>query len=199
MKMTVSSNPELVLASASPRRVELLAQIGIVPHAVIPADIDETPRSTELPRPHATRLAREKAIAVAAQVPDRWILAADTVVAVGRRILPKAEDEATADSCLGLLSGRAHRVYGGVVLVSPEGRLSERSVVTRVKFKRLNDAELRAYLDLGEWRGQAGGYAIQGRAAAFVSAINGSYSNVVGLPLFETASLLKGMEGETAT
>ena len=199
MKMTISSYPELVLASASSRRIELLAQIGIVPQAVIPADIDETPITTELPRPHAVRLAREKAIAVAAQAPNHWILAADTVVAVGRRILPKAEDEATAESCLGLLSGRAHRVYGGIALVSPEGHLKERSVMTRVKFKRLDDAERRGYLDLGEWHGKAGGYAIQGRAAAFVAAISGSYSNVVGLPLFETASLLKGMEAEIAT
>ena len=199
MKMTVSSNPEFVLASASPRRIELLAQIGIVPHSVIPADIDETANSKELPRPLAVRLAREKAIAVANQAPDRWILAADTVVAVGRRILPKAEDEAMAESCLGLLSGRAHRVYGGIALVSPEGHLRERCVMTRVKFKRLDDAERRAYLDLGEWQGKAGGYAIQGRAAAYVSAISGSYSNVVGLPLFETACLLKGMEGESAT
>ena len=197
--MTVSYYPELVLASASSRRIELLAQIGIVPQSVIPADIDETPITKELPRPHAVRLAREKAIAVAAQAPDCWILAADTVVAVGRRILPKVEDEATAESCLGLLSGRAHRVYGGIALVSPEGHLSERSVMTRVKFKRLDDAERRDYLGLGEWQGKAGGYAIQGRAAAFVAAISGSYSNVVGLPLFETASLLKGMERETAT
>ena len=197
--MTVSSNPEFVLASASPRRIELLAQIGIVPDSVIPADIDETPNSTELPRPLAVRLAREKAIAVATQAPDRWILAADTVVAVGRRILPKAEDEAMAESCLGLLSGRAHRVYGGVALVSPDSHLRWRSVMTRVKFKRLDYAERRAYLDLGEWQGKAGGYAIQGHAATFVSAISGSYSNVVGLPLFETAYLLKGMEGETVT
>ena len=199
MKMTIYSYPELVLASASSRRIELLAQIGVVPQAVIPADIDETPITTELPRPHAVRLAREKAIAVAAQAPDRWILAADTVVAVGRRILPKAEDEATAESCLGLLSGRAHRVYGGIALISPEGHLKERSVMTRVKFKRLDDAERRGYLDLGEWHGKAGGYAIQGRAAAFVAAISGSYSNVVGLSLFETASLLKEMERETAS
>ena len=199
MKMTASANPELVLASASPRRIELLAQIGIVPHSVIPADIDEAPNFKELPRPHAVRLAREKAIAVAAQAPDCWILAADTVVAVGRRILPKAEDEATAESCLGLLSGRAHRVYGSVALVSSDGHLRWRSVMTRVKFKRLDYAERRAYLDLGEWQGKAGGYAIQGYAATFVSAISGSYSNVVGLPLFETAYLLKGMEGETVT
>lgn len=194
--MAADTKHKLVLASASPRRLELLAQIGIAPDAVVPADIDETPKSRELPRPHATRLAREKATAVMAEVPDCWVLAADTVVAVGRRILPKAEDEKTAEACLRLLSGRSHRVYSGVVLASPAGRLRERSVVTRVKFKRIDELELRAYIENGEWRGKAGGYAIQGRAAVFVSALNGSYSNVVGLPLFETASLLKIMEGD---
>ncbi|MBX6366792.1 MAG: septum formation protein Maf [Rhodospirillales bacterium] len=181
-----------MLASASPRRLDLLAQIGIRPDAVDPADIDETVRPRELPGPHALRLAREKALAVAARHPDAFVLAADTVVACGRRVLPKAEDEATARRCLELLSGRRHRVHGGVALVAPGGRLTHRLVETVVAFKRLAPEEVAAYLASGEWRGKAGGYAIQGRAARFVRWLSGSYSNVVGLPLFETASLLEG-------
>jgi septum formation protein len=182
----------LILASASPRRLDLLAQIGIRPDAVDPADIDETVRPRELPGPHALRLAREKALAVAARHPDAFVLGADTVVACGRRVLPKAEDEATARRCLELLSGRRHRVYGGVALVAPNGRLTQRLVETVVAFKRLAPEEIAAYLASGEWRGKAGGYAIQGRAARFVRWLSGSYSNVVGLPLFETAALLEG-------
>jgi len=182
----------LILASASPRRLDLLAQIGIRPDAVDPADIDETVRPRELPGPHALRLAREKALAVAARHPDAYVLGADTVVACGRRVLPKAEDEATARRCLELLSGRRHRVYGGVALVAPNGRLTQRLVETVVAFKRLAPEEIAAYLASGEWRGKAGGYAIQGRAARFVRWLSGSYSNVVGLPLFETAALLEG-------
>lgn len=151
----------LILASASPRRLDLLAQIGIRPDAVDPADIDETVRPRELPGPHALRLAREKALAVAARHPDAFVLAADTVVACGRRVLPKAEDEATARRCLELLSGRRHRVYGGVALVAPGGRLTQRLVETVVAFKRLAPEEIAAYLASGEWRGKAGGYAIQ--------------------------------------
>jgi len=184
--------PILVLASASPRRLELLRQIGIVPDHVEPADIDETPQPRELPAGHVVRLAEAKARAVRPRHPDAFILAADTVVACGRRILPKAADEATARACLALLSGRRHRVYGGVALLTPGGDLAIRRVVSQVMFKRLSDAEVAAYIASGEWHGKAGGYAIQGHAAALVPWIAGSYSNVVGLPLYETAQLLAG-------
>jgi septum formation protein len=185
--------PRLVLASVSPRRLDLLRQIGIAPDLVEPADIDETPLPGEAPPHHAERLAAAKARAVARRHPDALVLAADTVVACGRRILPKAEDEATARRCLELLSGRRHRVHGGIAVVAPGGRLAMRAVRTSVAFKRLSADEIAAYLASGDWRGKAGGYAIQGRAAAFVRQINGSYSNVVGLPLFETAALLDGL------
>ena len=184
--------PILVLASASPRRLDLLAQIGIVPALIDAADIDETPLKRELPPQHAARLAEAKALRVAARHPGAFVLAADTVVAVGRRILPKAEDEAAARACLALLSGRRHRVLGGVVLIDPAGRVRRRLVRSDVAMKRLSDAEIAAYLAAGDWRGKAGGYAIQGRAAVFVRAIHGSYSNIVGLPLHETAALLDG-------
>jgi septum formation protein len=182
----------LVLASASPRRLELLRQIGIEPDHVDPADLDETPLPGELPPGHVMRLAEAKARAVAPHHPGAFVLAADTVVACGRRILPKAEDEATARRCLTLLSGRRHRVYSGLALVTPAGDLARRRVVSQVAFKRLSDAELADYLAGGEWRGKAGGYAVQGRAAALIPWISGSYSNVVGLPLYETAQLLAG-------
>jgi septum formation protein len=182
----------LVLASASPRRLELLRQVGIVPSEVDPPEIDETPFPRELPVDHARRLAEAKVRAVAARHPDAFVLAADTVVACGRRILPKTEDEATARSCLALLSGRRHRVLGGVGLLAPDGRYLHRLVTTIVGFKRLTGAELDDYIASGEWHGKAGGYAIQGRAATLVCWISGSYSNVVGLPLFETAGLLAG-------
>jgi septum formation protein len=182
----------LVLASASPRRLELLCQIGIVPDAIDPADIDETPIPGELPPGHVFRLAEAKARAVMPRHPGAFVLAADTVVACGRRILPKAEDAATARACLELLSGRRHRVYGGIALVTPTGDIALRRVMTQVTFKRLSETELRAYLETGEWQGKAGGYAIQGRAAALIPSISGSYSNVVGLPLYETAQLLTG-------
>lgn len=185
--------PRLILASASPRRLDLLKQIGIVPAAVDPADIDETPRRGELPPALAKRLAAAKALEVAKRHPGAFVLAADTVVACGRRALPKPGDEATAARCLGLLSGRRHRVLGGVAVAAPDGRLALRVVDTVVTFKRLTEAERRAYLASGEWLGKAGGYAIQGRAARFVRAINGSYSNVVGLPLYETAEMLRGL------
>jgi septum formation protein len=184
--------PILVLASASPRRLELLRQIGIVPDHVEPADIDETPRRGELPAGHVVRLAEAKARAVWPRYPDAFILAADTVVACGRRILPKAEDEATARACLGLLSGRRHRVYGGVALLTPAGELATRRVISQVAFKRLSEEELATYLASGEWHGKAGGYAIQGQAAVLIPWITGSYSNVVGLPLYETVQLLAG-------
>lgn len=182
----------LVLASASPRRLDLLRQIGIDPDLVEPADIDETPMKGELPGPHVVRLAEAKARAVAPHHAAAFILGADTIVACGRRTLPKAEDEATARTCLNLLSGRRHRVYGGVALIAPDGQLAVRRVESRVAFKRLSEIEIEAYLASGEWLGKAGGYAIQGRAAAFVSWLSGSYSNVVGLPLYETAQLLAG-------
>lgn len=182
----------LVLASASPRRLELLAQIGIVPDLVDPADIDETRKRGELPPACALRLAREKVQLVAARHPDAFVLAADTVVACGRRILPKPADEKTARRCLELLSGRRHRVHSGVALAAPDGRVALRRVDSQVAFKRLSDEELAAYLASGEWRDKAGGYAIQGCAAALIRFISGSYSNVVGLPLFETAQLLAG-------
>ncbi len=182
--------PRLILASASPRRIDLLAQIGIAPDAIQPADIDESPLPDEKPREHATRLSLAKAQAIVA--PGAFTLAADTVVGVGRRILPKAEDESTARRCLGLMSGRRHRVYGGVALITSDGKALARLVTTDVKFKRLSTGEVDAYIASGEWQGKAGGYTIQGRAAAFAAWIGGSYSNVVGLPLYETAALLTG-------
>ncbi|MDO8290134.1 MAG: Maf family nucleotide pyrophosphatase [Parvibaculum sp.] len=181
---------KLILASASPRRLALLAQIGIVPAAVRASGLDETPLKNELPRAHAIRLAREKASSIAALEQGAFILAADTVVACGRRILPKAETETEARECLALLSGRAHRVYTAVALIRPDGTLRERVSETRVTFKRLSDTELNAYIAGGEWQGKAGGYAIQGQAATFIRALNGSYSGVVGLPLFEVNALL---------
>jgi septum formation protein len=181
----------LVLASASPRRLALLAQIGIVPDQVISPDIDESALSGELPRQHAQRLARAKAAAVGPA--GGYVLAADTVVAVGRRILPKADTEADARRYLALLSGRRHRVMTAVVLLAPGGRRGERLVQSVVGFARLTERQFAAYLASEEWRGKAGGYAIQGRAAGFIRFVSGSYSNVVGLPLFETAQLLRGL------
>ena len=185
--------PRLVLASASPRRLALLRQIGIEPDLVAPAEIDETPARNEQPRALAARLAEAKAEAVAALHPDDHVLGADTVVACGRRSLPKPDDLEEARKCLTLLSGRRHKVLGGLTIVAPDGRRARRLVVTAVAFKRLTEAETAAYLESGEWRGKAGGYAIQGRAAAFVRFLSGSYSNVVGLPLFETGSALGGL------
>ena len=189
-----SVRARLILASASPRRLALLAQIGVRPDAVMTADLDEAPRKGELPAPHAARLAFEKCESVRGRsgTEDAYVLAADTVVAAGRRILPKAETVDQARSCLDLLSGRAHRVYTAVALASPDGRLRHRLVETRVKMKRLSKPEIDAYLSSGEWRGKAGGYAIQGLAAAFVISLVGSYGGVVGLPLYETATLLDG-------
>ena len=184
--------PRLVLASASPRRLDLLRQIGIEPDAVDPAHADETPHPRELPAKHARRLALEKLQEVAPRHDGAFVLAADTVVARGRRILGKADDESTARACLRLLSGCRHRVYGGIALADPRGVTRLRLVTTVVAFKRLTADEIDRYLASGEWRGKAGGYAIQGRAAAFVRFLSGSYSNVVGLPLYETAALLEG-------
>ncbi len=180
----------LTLASASPRRLGLLAQIGVVPDQVRPADIDETPRPAEVPRLHAQRLAREKA--AAAHVTGGFTLAADTVVALGRRILPKAVDAAQVADCLAALSGRRHHVLTAVVVIAPDGRRAERLVDTTVAFARLTTAQITAYAAGGEGEGKAGGYAIQGFAGAFVRFLGGSYSGVVGLPLFETAQLLRG-------
>ena len=189
---------KLVLASASPRRLDLMRQIGFAPDLVVPADIDETPLKGETPARHALRLAHEKAAAVALRHPGSFVLGADTVVACGRRILAKAEDEATARACLALLSGRRHRVHGGVALLAPCGRAGERRVQSAVAFKRLSGPEIDWYVASGEWSGKAGGYAIQGLAARFVREIVGSYSNVVGLALFETAQLLIGAGIEPA-
>lgn len=183
---------KLVLGSASPRRCELLAQIGIVPSDIRPADIDETPLKAELPLVYARRLAAEKAKTIP-HAKDEIILCADTVVAVGRRILDKPENAAQAVEYLNLLSGRRHRVITAIAIMTGE-RLLEKQVSTTVKFKALSDAELSAYIRSGEWQGKAGGYAIQGIAAAFIPWINGSYSNVVGLPLAETAGLLSGAD-----
>ena len=188
----MSTAPLLVLASASPRRLDLLRQIGIEPDRIDPADIDEIAQPGELPPSHAMRLAEEKARAVMPRHPGAFILAADPVVACGRRILPKPADPATARSCLELLSGRRHRVHSGIAVVDPNERLTLRRVDSHVAFKRLSEAEIAAYLRSGEWQGKAGGYAIQGRAAALIRWVSGSYSNVVGLPLFETAQLLTG-------
>ena len=185
---------DLILASASPRRLELLRQIGITPQEVCPADIDETPLKNELPQNYALRMAVSKARKVAAEKPDRFILAADTVVACGRRILPKAETRQDAAFCLDLLSGRRHSVLGGICLISPNGDIKKRLVKTTVVFSRLNASDKQKYLDGGEWEGKAGGYAIQGQAALFVREIIGSYSNVVGLGLYETGALLQSCE-----
>ena len=180
----------LILASASPRRLALLAQIGIVPAAVDAADLDETPRPRELPGPHAARLAAAKATLVAARHPGSVVLAADTVVAVGRRILPKAETEAVARACLTLLSGRRHRVTTAVTVIAVDSTAHHAKSTSVVTFKRLSPDEIAAYLASGEWHGRAGGYAIQGRAAGLIRALSGSFSGVVGLPLFETRALL---------
>ncbi|MEQ9643206.1 MAG: Maf family nucleotide pyrophosphatase [Alphaproteobacteria bacterium] len=183
----------LVLASASPRRLDLLRQVGAEPDVIAPADIDENPRQNELPPALAKRLAAAKLDAVAAAHPDAYVLAADTVVACGRRILPKPDAEAEARACLKLLSGRRHRVLSGLAVRAPDGTTRHRLVTTAVTFKRLDALEIDWYIASEEWRGKAGGYAIQGRAAIFVSALQGSYSNVVGLPLHESAALLRGL------
>jgi septum formation protein len=183
----------LVLASESPRRLALLRQIGVEPHHVEPAALDESPEPRELPRSVAMRLAAGKADAVARLHPDAFVLAADTVVAVGRRVLPKVESEAEGRACLELLSGRAHRVMTAVCVIAPDHRRAARLAESRVHFKRLTRNEIAGYLASGEGLGKAGGYAIQGRAGAFVMTLQGSYSAVVGLPLYETVNLLQGL------
>src|SRR3989440_845206 len=190
--------PKLVLASGSPRRVTLVNQAGIEPDALRPAELDETPKRGELPRACANRLARAKAEAALETVrlddelKGSYILAADTVVAVGRRILPKAELLDEAAQCLRLLSGRNHRVHTGVCLVTPKEAFRQRLIETRVRFKRLSEQDIEAYLASGEWRGKAGGYAAQGLAGSFIAKIVGSYTNIVGLPLYESVALLLG-------
>ncbi|KUR70166.1 septum formation inhibitor Maf [Novosphingobium fuchskuhlense] len=188
---SASPQPELVLASASPRRRELLGRLGIAASRVVATDIDESPLPGELPRAHAVRLAAAKARAAAGQAPDAVILAGDTVVGVGRRILPKAEDEETARACLALLSGRRHRVFSAIAVLAPDGLLREALSETIVRFKRLEPAEIEAYIAGGEWHGKAGGYAIQGSAEGFCTWLAGSHSGVVGLPLYETRRLLR--------
>ena len=189
--MAASPAPPLVLASASPRRLDLLRQVGFEPTEIDAPDVDETPGPRELPRAYALRMAAAKLAAVAPRHPGALIVAADCVVVCSRRILPKAETEAEARACLDRLSGRRHRVLGAVAVRYPDGASRMRLVETVVRFKRLEQAEIDDYLGCGEWRGKAGGYAIQGRAARFVDFVSGSYSNVVGLPLFETVKLLK--------
>ncbi|RUT31304.1 Maf-like protein [Arsenicitalea aurantiaca] len=194
----MASRPELILASASPRRLALLNQIGIEPEHLVPADVDETPEKGELPRKLAARLADEKALSAqhkartAGFAQNALVLSGDTVVAVGRRILPKAETMEEASECLQLLSGRSHRVFTSVTVLTPGNQMRRRLVETRIRFKRLSTREIEAYLASAEWRGKAGGYAIQGIAGAFVLKLVGSYSAVVGLPLHETVSLLAG-------
>jgi len=196
--MERGGRPAFILASASPRRRELLAQVALSPDAVDPAEINETPLPREQPRRHALRLAEAKARAVAARHPGAFVLGADTVVACGRRILPQALDVETARRCLVLLSGRRHRVFGGVAVIGPDGSLTARCAESVVTFRRLERAELDDYLASRDWEGKAGGYAIQGLAARFVRFLSGSYSNVVGLPLFETVTLLAGQGYEPA-
>ncbi|WP_303981318.1 nucleoside triphosphate pyrophosphatase [Dongia mobilis] len=182
-----------ILASASPRRLDLLAQIGLRPDAIDAPQVDETARPHELPAAYARRIAGDKLAAVAARHPGAYVLAADTVVALGRRILPKAEDSATARRCLELLSGRRHKVVGGIAIAAADGRQAIRVVSTNVIFKRLEKSEIEHYLAGGEWHGKAGGYAIQGAAAAFIPSISGSYSNVVGLSLSDAYAMLTGL------
>ena len=185
---------QLVLASASPRRRELLAQIGLSPTVMV-ADIDETPQKREKPQPYALRMASEKVLKVRdqnAETVNHFVLAGDTVVACGQRILPKTEDEASARACLALLSGRRHRVYGGIALISPNGNLRTRLVTSTVRFRMLGQNDIDSYIATGEWHGKAGGYAIQGIAALFVQQISGSYSNIVGFSLFDVAAMLGG-------
>jgi septum formation protein len=189
----IATSSDLILASASPRRLELLKQIGIVPAAIDAPDIDETARKGELPAAYARRIALAKLDAVAPRHREAFVLAADTVVAVGRRILPKAEDAETARKCLELLSGRRHKVIGGIAIAAPGGRRALRVVSTGVVFKRFDATEVERYIESGEWRGKAGGYAIQGLAAVYVTDVAGSYSNIVGLSLADAYAILTGL------
>ena len=193
MTATPAASPGLALASASPRRLDLLRQLGLVPDRVAPADIDETPQRDERPGQLAIRLAVQKGEAARAGVTGMVVISADTVVAVGRRILPKAETVEEARACLRLLSGRKHDVLTGVAVFAPDGRRASRLVEARVALKRLSHVDVEGYIGSEEWRGKAGGYAIQGQAGGFVTGISGSYSAIVGLPLYETAALLEGV------
>lgn len=194
----MANDQTLILASGSPRRVELLAQVGIEPRRLMPMDLDESPRRTEHPRSLAWRLSVEKARAAAAvlkgmdEARGAYLLAADTVVSVGRRILQKPESVSEATAALTLLSGRSHRVYTGICLITPDGSVRQKVVDTKVRFRRLTSHDIESYLASGQWRGKAGGYAIQGIAGSFVVKLVGSYTNVVGLPLTETVALLSG-------
>lgn len=188
----MTDKPSLILASASPRRLSLLEQIGIVPDHIIPADIDETPHPKELPHDLVVRLSKEKARAIAARHKGSVVLAADTTVAVGRRILEKAGSEDEERRFLSLLSGRRHRVISGITVIAPDGKEQTRAVETIISFKRLTRQELENYIAGGEWKGKAGGYGIQGHAESFVKFMRGSYSNVVGLPLYDTMRMLEG-------
>ncbi len=190
LEKAISSNVDFILASASPRRLDLLAQIGVSPTSVIPADIDETPFDREIPHKYAERLATEKAAKVGAANSHKLILAADTVVAVGKRILPKAEDVTTAKDCLKMLSGRRHKVITGISLILPSGEQLTKSCSSIVAFRNLSSQDIEYYIDSNEWNGKAGGYAIQGIAAQYIRFISGSYSNIVGLPLFEVGGWL---------
>ena len=183
---------KIILASASPRRLDLLKQVGIEPDEVIPADIDETPLKNELPKDLAQRLAVSKALKISENHQNTFILAADTVVGAGRRILDKAEDIGYARLCLETLSGRRHHVYGGIALITPDGRMIKNCIDTLVQFKRLTSKDIETYLESGEWEGKAGGYAIQGMAESYIKYIRGSYSNVVGLSLYDTMKILDG-------
>lgn len=190
-KVISTTQPDLILASSSPRRRDLLGQLGVTPSQIIPAEIDETPWKTELPKPYVERMAREKAKAVAEQYPQAYVLAGDTTVACGRRILGKAESEQEAQTYLRLLSGRRHQVHTAIALAPPQGTLKIKCVKSMVQFKRLTNADMAWYLATGEWQGKAGGYAIQGAAQALINQMHGSYSAVVGLPLLETRHLLQ--------
>jgi len=185
--------PNLILASASPRRKELLAQLKIAPNSTIPADIDEAPLKNELPKNYATRMAFEKASKIAQAQKNAFILSADTVVSCGRRILPKAETDEEVQKCLKILSGKKHSVLTAIYIIAPDGRKASKLVLTKITFKKLTAAEIKNYIKNTEGIGKAGGYAIQGLAAAFVKSINGSYSSVVGLPLYETRNALEGL------
>ncbi len=199
MKNSPQKHAPLILASASPRRVELLARIGITPTHIIPAELDESERPKELPRDVALRLAQDKALKIRETHTDSFILAADSVVACGRRTLPKGETEQDAHHCLTLLSGRSHRIYGGICVITPEGVLRTRCIETRVKFKRLSIQEIEHYVASGEWTGKAGAYGVQGYAEAFIKSIHGSHSNIVGLSLYDTMNLLNGLGFFTPT
>ncbi|WP_119303136.1 Maf family protein [Dongia deserti] len=193
MPVAETGRQQLVLASGSARRRDLLRQIGLEPSIIDPPHIDEHHGPRELPLAYARRMAHEKLAVIAPQHRGSWVLAADTVVACGRRILPKAETEAQARACLDLLSGRRHSVLGGIAVAAPDGRIAERVVTTTVAFKRLTAREIDAYIATGDWHGKAGGYAIQGHAAAFIPWINGSYGNVVGLSISDAVAMLGGL------